>query len=148
MLVEDLMTTDIVTCEFDASLQRAVLQLVGENVGSVVVVRDGEPAGIVTETDSLVVAAAAEKPFTEIPVKEVIGRPVITTTREATIRKAVDLMKEHGIKKLLVVDGLDLEGILTVTDIAVNHSEVVKEARQLAEQQDLWERRNVDVDNF
>lgn len=148
MLVEDLMSTDIVTCEYTASLQDAVVQLLKQNVGSVIVLQDGEPVGIVTETDALLAGASLQRPFHEIPVKKVGSRPLITTTRETTIRKAVDRMKANDIKKLPVTDGLQLEGIITLTDIAVNHSEIMQEARQLSEQRERWEARKTDIDEF
>ena len=148
MLVEELMTTDIVTCEYGESLQAAVVRLLKEQVGSVIVVRGGEPMGIVTETDSLLAGASSKRPFHEIPIAKVVSHPLITITREKTIRTAVGRMKEENIKKLPVVDGLELEGIITLTDIATNHSEIMQEARTLAEQRDRWEARKADIDEF
>ena len=40
-------------------------------------------------------------------------------------------MKQEGIKKLPVVSGFDLVGIITMSDIILNHGELVTEARQL-----------------
>jgi CBS domain-containing protein len=133
------MSTDLVTCDYDASLQTAVVQLLEENVGSVIVVRDGEPIGIVTETDSLLAGASSKRPFDEIPVKKVVSHPLITTTEDATIRKAVERMQTNEIKKLPVVDGIELRGILTLTDIAVHHSDIVKEARRPTKGRNRWE---------
>jgi CBS domain-containing protein len=148
MLVEDLMSTDIVTCDYEASLQVAVVKLLQENVGSVIVTRDGEPIGIVTETDALLAGASLKRPFEEIPIKKVASHPLITITRDTTIRKAVERMKTNNIKKLPVVEELELKGIITVSDIAVNHSEIIQDARRLAEQRDRWEARKADIDEF
>ena len=138
MLVKDLMSTDIVTCEYEASLQTAVVQLLRENVGSVIVIRDGEPIGIVTETDSLLAGASSKRPFDKIPVKKVVSHPLITTTEDVTIKKAVEKMKTNEIKKLPVVEGIDLNGIITLTDIAIHHSDIVKEARQPTNERNRW----------
>lgn len=148
MLVEDLMSTDIVTCELDASLQTAVVRLLEANVGSVIVTRSGEPMGIVTETDSLLAGASLQRPFDEIPIEKAVTHPLITITRDTTIRKAVERMKTNDIKKLPVVDELELQGIITFTDIAVNHSDIMQEAREVSEQRTRWEARKADIDEF
>lgn len=148
MLVEDLMSTDIVTCSYDASVQAAVVQLLEESVGSVIVTRDGEPMGIVTETDSLVAGASLKRPFDEIPVQKVVSRPLVTTTGDTTVRKAVNRMNANDIKKLPVVEELELRGIITVTDIAASYSDVLQEARESAAQRERWEARKTDIDEF
>jgi CBS domain-containing protein len=142
------MTTDIVTCEYGTSLQAVVVRLLEETVGSVIVTRDGNPMGIVTETDALLAGASLQRPFGEIPIADVASHPLITTTGDTTIRNAVERMKANDIKKLPVVEGIELEGIITLTDIAVNHSEMMKEARELSERRDRWEARKADIDEF
>lgn len=148
MLVEDLMSTDPVTCEYSETLQTAVVRLLDANVGSVIVTRDGEPMGIVTETDSLLAGAASKRPFDRIPVADVVSHPLVTTTGDATVRKAVERMKTNDIKKLPVIDGLELNGIITFTDVAVAYSDSMREARELTEQRERWEARKADIDEF
>lgn len=148
MIVEDLMSTDIMTCDYEASLQTAVVRLLEENVGSVIVLRDGEPLGILTETDALLAGASSRRAFDEIPVKSVASHPLVTVTSDVPIGKAVAKMKSNKIKKLPVVEGMDLEGIITITDIAVSYSEIMKEARRMAEQRERWEARKADIDEF
>lgn len=54
MLVQELMTTDVVTCDADATLRQAVGLLLEHGVGSVILTSDeGNPTGIITETDAL-----------------------------------------------------------------------------------------------
>jgi CBS domain-containing protein len=148
MLVEDLMSTDIVTCEYGASLQAAVVRLLEENVGSVIVTREEDPIGIVTETDSLLAGASSGRPFDEIPLKKVTSHPLVTTTGDTTIRTAVERMKANDIKKLPVVEGMELRGIITLTDIAMHHSDSMREAREISERRERWEARKADIDEF
>jgi CBS domain-containing protein len=148
MLVEDLMSTEVVTCDYQSSLQTAVVQLLKENVGSVIVIGDEKPMGIVTETDALLAGAASKRPFHEIPIEKVVSTPVKTTMRDTPIRNAVERMRRNDIKKLPVTDGMELEGIITLTDIAINHSDILKEARKLCEQRERWEARKADIDEF
>ncbi|MFB6133153.1 MAG: CBS domain-containing protein [Halanaeroarchaeum sp.] len=148
MLVEDLMTTDIVTCDYEASLQTAVVRMLEADVGSVIVEREGDPVGIVTETDSLMAAAASERPLPEIPVAKVLSHPLITIQPGVSVTTAVDRMKEEGVKKLPVADGIELEGIVTLSDVAANCSEIVREARHETEMRNRWEARKADIDEF
>jgi CBS domain-containing protein len=148
MLVEDVMQTDVVTCQDDVSVQTAVVKMLREGVGSVIVTQDGEPVGIVTETDALYAGAATEQPFVEIAVADVLSRPLVTVARDATVRKAVNRMAEHDIKKLVVMDGIELEGIVTRTDVAENYGAFIREVHDLHRQRERWEARKADIDEF
>jgi CBS domain-containing protein len=139
MMVDDLMSTDVVTCDYEASVRTAVVRFLEEGVGSVIATREGEPVGIVTETDSLRAGASLKRPFEEIPLKNVLSHPLITTTGETPIREAVRTMKTNDIKKLPVVEGLDVTGIITLTDIAVNYSNIVREIHEQSENRERWE---------
>lgn len=148
MLVEDLMTTELVTCDFEASLMTAATRMLENRVGSVIVRRDGDPFGIITETDALSAGVSADLPFGEIPVESVVSHPLVTTSPDTTLRMAVDRMTEHEIKKLAVVDGLTLEGIVTRTDIVAHYGDFINEAHALDDRQERWEARKQDIDEF
>lgn len=132
------MTTDVVTVEADASLQQGVGRMLREGVGSVVVTRDGDPVGIVTETDALKAGYLSERPFTEVPISKVAGSPVVTTPKHATIRQAVRRMKDEDVKKLPVVEDVEIVGILTMTDVVYHQEELIDEAHRLEEQRQKW----------
>jgi CBS domain-containing protein len=148
MLVEDIMTTDLVTCAHDAALQTAVVRLVENRVGSVILLRDGDPTGIVTETDALRAGAVTERPFVEIAARDAASSPLVTTPADASVRKAVGRMRDHGIKKLPVVDGVELTGIVTHSDVAVHYNDFVREIHDMDRQRERWEARKADVDEF
>lgn len=148
MLVEELMTTDPVTCGPDATLRTAGERMLDRGVGSVVVVRDAVPVGILTETDAVRAGVGTDRPFDDIAVREVASHPVVTTTADVTARKAVRRMKDEGIKKLPVVEGDELLGIVTRGDVASHYHEIVREAQALDERRDDWERRRTDPDEF
>lgn len=139
MLVEDLMVRELVTCDVDGSLQDAAELMLRHQVGSVIVTRDGDPFGIVTETDMLEAGATTRHPFDELPLEEVVSTPLVTTTGDATVRAAVNLMREHGIKKLPVLEGLELVGIVSRTDIVFHYGDFIREAHALDERRDRWE---------
>lgn len=139
MLVQDLMSTDVVTVDRDASLRRAVKALLENEVGSVIVVEDDQPVGIVTESDALRAGYVTEKPFGEIAVTDLAHRPVITTKPEATVPFVARKMAKEDVKKVPVMDDLDLVGIITLTDIVRHLSDLRIEAGDVATAPDEWE---------
>ncbi|MFB6102430.1 MAG: CBS domain-containing protein [Haloplanus sp.] len=148
MLVEDLMVTELVTCERDASLQTAAERMLERGVGSVIVLRGGNPYGIVTETDALQAGATTKRPFVDVSVERAVSHPLVTTTGDTTIRTAVNRMKEHDIKKLPVVDGTTLRGLVTRTDIVSHYDDFIAEAHALDQRREQWEARKQDIDEF
>ncbi|WP_132056969.1 CBS domain-containing protein [Halorussus amylolyticus] len=150
MLVRDAMTTDVVTVETDDSLQQAVGRMLRERVGSVVLKRDGTPVGIVTETDALKVGYLSERPFTEVPVSKAASDSLVTTTPDTTIRKAVRTMHEKDVKKLPVVESMEIVGMLTMTDVVREQEELIDEAHRLEQGRQGWspEQERWNLDNY
>ncbi|MFB6195137.1 MAG: CBS domain-containing protein [Haloplanus sp.] len=141
MLVRDVMVTDVVTCGPDTSLRTAGRRMLDADVGSVVVVDDGVPVGIVTETDALRAGVLTDRPFDGVAIREVASGPLVTVAPETTVRKAVDRMKDEGVKRLPVVDDGDLVGIVTRTDVAAHYGAFVREAHALDARREDWESR-------
>ena len=118
MQVRELMSTEVVTVPADGTVGDAVDRLLDHGIGSVIVVDgDGNPAGIVTESDVLRVARERGEPLGDIDVGAAGQSPVVTTTPSTAVATVARLMAEEGVKKVPVLDGIDLVGILTLTDI-------------------------------
>lgn len=130
MLVADVMTTDLVTCDAEATLRTAAGHMYRERVGSVVVYRDGDPTGIVTEADLIRAAYRTGTSFEEIPVESAMSHPLVTIPADRTLRRTTERMQEAGVKKLPVVDGLDVVGVVTMTDVVDHYSDVKREIHE------------------
>jgi CBS domain-containing protein len=97
---------------------REVAALMRErNVGSVVLVRDGAPVGIVTDRD-LTVSVLADGRSAEDHAIDHASAPVVTATPELDVTNACELLVQHGIRRLPIVDGDHLTGIVTLDDLA------------------------------
>jgi CBS domain-containing protein len=127
MLVAEIMSTDLVTCPPGTSLQTAAGRLLENGVGSVIVEDEDQPVGIVTETDLIHAGYVTERPFTEIPTRKVMSRPLRTISPGKTLREATRRMKEENIKKLVVVEEMDVAGILSAQDIIRSYPELRSE---------------------
>ncbi|WP_435064192.1 CBS domain-containing protein [Halobaculum sp. EA56] len=139
MLVRELMTREVVTCEADETVGTAAERMLAEGIGSVLITRDGNPVAVLTETDVLRAGVATGDPLDAIPIPRVASHPLVTTRGDATVRAAVRTMLDNDVKKLPVVDGTELAGILTRSDVVAHYSDFIKEAHQLDAMADEWE---------
>lgn len=90
-------------------------------IGSVVVVKDGFPVGVVTERDLVHRVLAEGRDPDKCDADQVCTKPVVAISIYADVDMAVDMMNEYGIRRLVVVDQKDkVVGILTTDDIAKN----------------------------
>jgi len=141
MLVEDVMTTDLVTCDAGASVRAAAERMLRNRVGSVVVTNEGTPTGIATEADVLHAGYVTDAPLSEIPLRKAMSSPLATIQPKKTLRTATDRMRTEGIKKLVVVDGVTPVGIVTTGDIVDNYAGIKREVRDLASDAEHWSSR-------
>ncbi|MEO9365170.1 MULTISPECIES: cyclic nucleotide-binding/CBS domain-containing protein [Candidatus Nitrosocaldus] len=86
--------------------------------GSLVVVDDGKPVGIVTERDIVRRVVAEGRSPSATKVGDIMSTPLISVGPEATVAAAVRIMYENGIRRLPVVENDRVVGMLTVTDLA------------------------------
>jgi CBS domain-containing protein len=138
--VADIMSREVQTVDVDATLRECIERMLRNGIGSVVVVSDGDPAGIVTETDVLKATYATDRGPSGLPAKKVMSNPIERIRPTATVRSAVERMRSAGVKKLLVMDGLTMRGIVTLSDVADHLPDVRAEASKLAGTQHDWER--------
>src|SRR4051794_3739321 len=111
------MTESVVTAPPDCSV-RAVAEMMRErNVGSVVLVGEsGEPVGFITDRD-LAVSVLADARDASEPAEGHATAPVVTGSPDMHVEQAADLMMSHGIRRLPVLDGGELRGIVTLDDL-------------------------------
>ena len=124
--VDDVMSRNIRTVNANDRLSIAdELMRLGRHRHVVVIDDDGQLAGVISHRDvfhgalawSLGHGAVAhEKSLESYPVKQVMETDVVTTTPKAPLSEAADLMREHQIGCLPVVDGVEIVGIITEGD--------------------------------
>lgn len=137
MQVGEIMTSPAVTVPQAGTLREATGRMLDAKVGSVVVV-DAGIVGILTRSDVLRAAYHAHGSLSELPVSEGMSGDVVTTKPTTSVSKALSLMEQYGIKKLPVVEELELVGMVTMTDVARHQPERVREAKQRIERKDEW----------
>lgn len=110
----------VVVAELNDSVFDVACKMRDAHVGSVVIVRDRRPIGIVTDRDLVIRILAERKDPETTQISEAATLDASTLPRSAGIDTAVRLMREKGIRRLPIVDeeGM-LTGIVTADDLFV-----------------------------
>ena len=119
MELRDIMTPGVVTADADATVGSVAQLMRDHSVGSVVICDPvGGPAAMVTDRD-LAVRVLADERATSERIGQHASTPLVVGEPEMGLEEAAALMVQHRIRRLPVVDGEDLVGIVTLDDIAV-----------------------------
>lgn len=117
MHVRDGMSAVVVTVGPDHSLYEAARVMSGRRVGAAVVVDPDQPGpGILTERDILDSLAAGQDPQEE-RVADHLSTGLTFASPEWSLERAAESMVKGGFRHLVVVDGGELTGILSMRDI-------------------------------
>jgi CBS domain-containing protein len=127
VLIREVMTESVVTAAPERTV-REVAELMRErNVGSVVLVERDEPVGFVTDRDLALSVIADGRDFGD-HVADHASSPVITADPGMDVEEGADLMVRHGVRRLVVVDGSHLIGIVTLDDlVSRTHAELASQ---------------------
>ena len=126
----DVMVEDVITVEEKATTKKAAELMNEHEIGCLIVVKKGKPAGIVTERDMLKRILLESRDPEKIRVNEIMSKPLIVGKPQMDIEDAVKLMFKRNIKKLPVADKNHLVGLVTLTDL-VRSEQIVKMLKKL-----------------
>jgi CBS domain-containing protein len=126
------MTESVVAADCSATLREVGELMRDRNVGSVVICESGLPAALITDRD-LALAAVADGVDTGEHVREYATRPLITCESDMDIEEAAALMVQHGVRRLPVLNGDELAGIVTLDDLAVRSGDLELARRMTSE---------------
>jgi CBS domain-containing protein len=130
--VEDVMVEDIITVDSDATVMEAVGLMNKHEIGCLIVVRRGKAVGIVTERDLLKRVLAESRDPKKTKVRQIMTKPLIFGEPDMDIEDAARLMFRKKIKKLPVVEGGRLLGLVTLTDLARFQPQIMKLLKKIA----------------
>jgi len=119
MLVKDAMTEDIVSIHFNAVIDAAIDLMIEKNVsGLPVVASDGRLVGIITEYDVLKLYGqpAVDSQRFE-PCTRYMKTDVRTIQQDASLEVGARVFQAASIRRVMVLDGDKLVGVLSRRDI-------------------------------
>lgn len=118
MKITDIMTTDVETCAPEMSIQEIASKMLELDVGSIPISDGKRLLGIVTDRD-IVIRGIASQISLDSPVSQILTSEMVTGTKDMSIEDAADLMAEHQIRRLPIVENDQLVGIVSLGDLAV-----------------------------
>lgn len=118
MKVEEIMVRNVITLQRDFSAYVAVKIMNENRIGCLVVVNKGQVVGILTERDVLERVLEKCKNPKETRVSEIMTEEVMVGKPDMELVEAARLLFEKKVKKLPIVEGDRLVGLVTLTDIA------------------------------
>ena len=125
------MTTALEKIEAKANIIMASQQMRDKKVGSLVIVRHGELMrdqeeeiiGLITEADIIRKAVAEEQNLKTTPVDTVMTSPMITVEASWPLEDALDMMKDSGVRHLLVTQNQVVVGLVSLRDLIAHLNE-------------------------
>jgi len=133
--VEDVMVKEVITIDENSTVKESAEVMNKFEIGCLIAVRKGKAMGIITERDLLKRVIADARDPAKTKVKDIMSSPLVVVEPSTDLEEAVKLMFQMKIKKLPVVDGKHLIGLISLTDIARFQPQMMKILKQLATKQ-------------
>jgi CBS domain-containing protein len=106
------------TVRGDETVRAAAQRMKQEGLGSLAVVTEGRPVGIVTDRDLVLETLCNRLDPGSVRVEEIASRRLVTVEQDAPVREAVRLIRRHAVRRLPVVDDKgQLVGIVAADDL-------------------------------
>lgn len=132
--VEDVLIRKGITVDMDNSVKDATELMDRLSISCLVVMSKNVIKGILTTRDVISRVIARGSDPSQMTVGEVMTHPILAVREDTPLEETVKIMFQNKIKKLPIVigekDDLVLVGLLSLTDIVENHTEIFA---------DLWE---------
>lgn len=117
MKVKEAMNQKVIVASKDISIKEAARIMAKFKIGSLIIIEKEKIVGVITESDIIRKIVATGLDPTLTLVEETMSKDVITINVEKDLSDAVQIMVDHKIKRLPVIEDGKLVGILTTTDI-------------------------------
>jgi CBS domain-containing protein len=117
-VVRDIMTKHVVTIDENRTALEAAKIMTEKGISSLIVLKDQNPVGIVTERDFVKKICIKELKISHVKVNEVMSKIRTFADPEIPIEVAVQRMVNHKIRRLPIMETGQVVGIITVTDLA------------------------------
>ena len=114
--VKQIMNNFVISVNSSVTATDVAKMMEDTGVGSVVVLENNLPVGIVTDRDFTIKITAHSYPI-DTPVRRIMSSPLISIDSNSDLWTASDLMSTRNVKKLPVIDDDKVVGMLTSSDL-------------------------------
>ena len=115
--VSEMMVSDVVTIDSSASVADAAKQMIQEGKGTLPIMEGDQLHGMITDRDIVAHVVAEGRDNNSTTVHDIATRDLITVGPDQDVEEAHQLMDQHGLDRLLVVEEGRLVGLISGTDI-------------------------------
>jgi len=116
--IRDIMEKNVITIEKDKTAQDAAKIIAEKDISFLVVMNDGLPEGVLSESDFVRKIAAEGKKSGDVPISEIMSYKFRSVGPTTTIEDAIQKMLNNNIRRLLILENDKLVGVITQTDLA------------------------------
>ncbi len=117
--IRQVMTSDPITFDASTPLCDAAEAMKEQNIGDVIVTKSGTACGIVTDRDIVVRGIAEGLDPNTTTLDEVCTSILVAVRPTDSVERAIDLMRQKAIRRLVVCEGDTAVGIVTLGDLAL-----------------------------
>lgn len=117
MLVKDFKTAIIVTADHDVLVSDAAKLMAAENVGSLIITKGDVLAGLVTRRELIAAQLLSVELYHTLTLEEIMVTPVVTISPNADLGQVIALMNQTGRRHIPVIEGDDITGMISSSDV-------------------------------
>jgi CBS domain-containing protein len=131
--IKDAMTSNPFSIDAEKPVSYAAKMMRDENVGLAPIVEGDKLVGTLTDRDIATRVVAEGKDPESTTAREVASRDVVTITPDQSLDEALQLMAQHQVRRLPVVEeGSRLVGVIAQADVA-QHADASETGRMVEE---------------
>ena len=116
--IRDIMEKDVITIENNKTAQDAAKIIAEKDISFLVIMNEGSPQGVLSESDFVRKVAAENRKASEIKISEIMSYKFRSVGPTTTIEDAIQKMLNNNIRRLIIIDDEKLVGVITQTDLA------------------------------
>ncbi|MGM7723704.1 CBS domain-containing protein [Metabacillus sp. Hm71] len=130
MNITEVMTTDVESCTLKSSCNEVAMKMKELEVGSMPICENERLVGIVTDRD-MVIKGIANNLSGETSISKLMTEDVIKGTPDMSVEQAAEIMSQYQIRRLPIVEGDKLVGMVSLGDLAVHNKSTEKAGKAL-----------------
>tara|TARA_B110000014_G_scaffold33429_1_gene21068 strand:+ start:1459 stop:1875 length:417 start_codon:yes stop_codon:yes gene_type:complete len=116
--IRDIMEKNVITIEKDNTAQDAAKIIAEKDISFLVVMNNGLPEGVLSESDFVRKIAVEGRKSGDVPISEIMSYKFRSVGPTTTIEDAIQKMLNNNIRRLLILENDKLVGVITQTDLA------------------------------
>lgn len=125
VLVKEIMSKPVLTIDVNKSVKEAGTIMAKTRKDSLIVTKNRKPIGILTDSDIIKKVVAKNLKPSSLKVSKIMSEPLVSISPDDTILNASRKMRASNIKRIPVMQGTKIVGIISTTDIARTSPELV-----------------------